>query len=458
MIFRVVAVLFSAVAMAEAAAVERNADMLVWEMIEMPKKSAFLGLEPPTDETKWEQARILAGKGEQVLLKRVVAAVKNPLELIKGKISFKDVHRMGDVFLSKASGGLKKLSQYKPKRAPIVLFGYRDFTDKDHEGREIRFNGFHTDSFKVGELPRKMVVIGSMDENWGYFSTVFRNRTAGWGMGYGPYKADETKTAEFEKFLRKFLDDPNVLMVLSNQHHNITHPKVLSYPLGLYDPRMDWDAANRVLRRDIKKDTGKKVMFTAGSDWGPRPLIRKCVERNLGSAIDSHGKKNGEKNPFTPFQFKMKLASSISILCMPGFGYDTYRLWETLTLGSMPVIEKGVGLERSLWKLPALFVDDYADVTADMIREAYVEAIYRADEWEYERLTMKFWRDTVFEVTKTENASFMLERHPMSAVDEGFTRPLVYYNCEKMGGCGKGTLRTPKTICKEFEESPPSTY
>ena len=121
-----------------------------------------------------------------------------------------------------------------------------------------------------------------------------------------------------------------------------------------------------------------------------------------------------------------------------------------------------------------------------MIREAYVEAIYRADEWEYERLTMKFWRDTVFEVTKTENASFMLERHPMSAgtvhilrvflfgcgficvqiffntlliaVDEGFTRPLVYYNCEKMGGCGKGTLRTPKTICKEFEESPPSTY
>jgi hypothetical protein len=94
--------------------------------------------------------------------------------------------------------------------------------------------------------------------------------TAGWGMGYGPFKGDETKTAEFEKFLRKFLDDPNVLMMLSNQHHNvspsklhrysasniffpqITHPKVLSYPLGLYDPRMDWDAGNRVLRRNIK--------------------------------------------------------------------------------------------------------------------------------------------------------------------------------------------------------------
>ncbi len=60
-------------------------------------------------------------------------------------------------------------------------------------------------------------------------------------------------------------------------------------------------------------------------------------------------------------------------------------------------------------------MDDYADLTADMIREAYVEAIYRADEWEYERLTMKFWRDTVFEVAKTENTSIVLERHPMKA-------------------------------------------
>jgi hypothetical protein len=162
MIFEFLAVFISVASMVTAAAVERNADLLVWEMIEMPKKSAFLGLDPPTDEARWAEARMLAGKGEQVLLKRVVAAVKNPLELIKGKISFKDVHRMGDVFLSKTSGGLKKLSQYKPKRAPIVLFGYRDFTDKDHEGREIRFNGFHTDSFNVGELPRKMVVIGNL--------------------------------------------------------------------------------------------------------------------------------------------------------------------------------------------------------------------------------------------------------------------------------------------------------
>ena len=31
--------------------------------------------------------------------------------------------------------------------------------------------------------------------------------------------------------------------------------------------------------------------------------------------------------------FYAKIARSVSVLCMPGLGYDTYRLWETLLMG-----------------------------------------------------------------------------------------------------------------------------
>jgi hypothetical protein len=48
---------------------------------------------------------------------------------------------------------------------------------------------------------------------------------------------------------------------------------------------------------------------------------------------------------------------------MPGLGYDTYRVYETLAAGSMPVLEKGVGLDRSWHKLPVLQLDDFADAT-----------------------------------------------------------------------------------------------
>ena len=32
-------------------------------------------------------------------------------------------------------------------------------------------------------------------------------------------------------------------------------------------------------------------------------------------------------------------------------------------------------------------------------------------------------------------------------VDLNFTRPLVPFDCDKMGGCGKGTKRVPKKSC-----------
>jgi hypothetical protein len=65
---------------------------------------------------------------------------------------------------------------------------------------------------------------------------------------------------------------------------------------------------------------------------------------------------------------------------MPGLGYDTYRLWEVLALGAMPVLERGIGFDRTLYRLPALLVDDFADLTPELVRQAYVEALYRVDD------------------------------------------------------------------------------
>ena len=53
----------------------------------------------------------------------------------------------------------------------------------------------------------------------------------------------------------------------------------------------------------------------------------------VGPSIESYGKKVGQKNPFTPMTFKIKLATSVAVLALSGFGYDTYRLWETLSMG-----------------------------------------------------------------------------------------------------------------------------
>lgn len=58
-----------------------------------------------------------------------------------------------------------------------------------------------------------------------------------------------------------------------------------------------------------------------------------------------------------------------------------------MNLGTIPVIEKSVGFDRMVYRLPALLVEDFALITTEMLRDAYIEAVYQAENFEYHRLT-----------------------------------------------------------------------
>jgi hypothetical protein len=52
----------------------------------------------------------------------------------------------------------------------------------------------------------------------------------------------------------------------------------------------------------------------------------------------------------------------------------------------------------------------------------------------------------------------MLRLHPMEAEDASFTRPLIPFDCEAMGGCGSGTKRVPKKSCSIDPKVDMKTY
>lgn len=122
----------------------------------------------------------------------------------------------------------------------------------------------------------------------------------------------------------------------------------------------------------------------------------------------------------------------------------------------MPVIERGFGMERTFYKLPVLLVDDYAELTPFLIKQAYIESIYRLDEWEFDRLTSHYWNRLLYLVSETSNITHMTHRHPIFPEDETFTRPLVPFDCDKLGGCGPGTKRVPKRSCAIDTPIPPN--
>jgi hypothetical protein len=262
----------------------------------------------------------------------------------------------------------------------------------------------------------------------GWMSTMFPNRTINWG--HMLYDEDASiYTSHFQQHeLRSFLEDDNLVALIVNQHHNISHAKVISLPLGVMGRSELWKAACLPL------EPKKHIILTAGSDWGPRPYIRECVKHRLGDSLSI--------SPVVSVQEHLKMMrASRLVLAMSGLGADTYRLWEALTLGAVPVVERGMGLDRAFYKLPVLLVNDYADLTLDMLQEAYIEALYHADEWEYTRMTRKWYVDLIEGLLREGDAAELQRLHPLPAP---FMRPLVPFSCSS---CGADTLPHPEISC-----------
>jgi hypothetical protein len=102
-----------------------------------------------------------------------------------------------------------------------------------------------------------------------------------------------------------------------NQHHNMSHPKVISIPLGFKNAKEAFTAIHKAARLGLKKE---HLFFTAGSNYGFRPAIRACLAQNLGKAFTVFKKMNNQ-------QFHISLATSYAVLAMPGLGYDTHRCY-----------------------------------------------------------------------------------------------------------------------------------
>ena len=43
-----------------------------------------------------------------------------------------------------------------------------------------------------------------------------------------------------------------------------------------------------------------------------------------------------------------KLGSAMFGVCLPGLGYDTFRMWELLTMGTVIILERAVGFDRTV--------------------------------------------------------------------------------------------------------------
>ena len=235
----------------------------------------------------------------------------------------------------------------KANRSPIVQFGHFAFSRVNHSQS---FNGpligrgflgiksiYNVWSEVRDHIDVQWILTCNSNENWGLLSTEFPNRTIDWKQCC-------------DKRIDSMLNHNKTLLFLVNQHHNMTHPKILTLPRGLpiYTERRAiilWDIL-RTWSESVQKDT---LVFTSGSSWRHRPYITECIAKKFKPEdLQINMVEKDRKNKIGVSDYYMKLVKARTGIALSGLGYDTFRLWEYLTLGTVPVLEKGIGLDKTV--------------------------------------------------------------------------------------------------------------
>ncbi len=92
--------------------------------------------------------------------------------------------------------------------------------------------------------------------------------------------------------------------------------------------------------------------------------------------------------------FLDEMASHRFVLCPPGNGVDTHRLWEALYSRTIPVALAHPSM-NAFRDLPILFVEDFRAVTRDFLAREY--ARINSSKWNWEKLFLPWWSDRINE-------------------------------------------------------------
>ena len=91
-------------------------------------------------------------------------------------------------------------------------------------------------------------------------------------------------------------------------------------------------------------------------------------------------------------QYLIDIKSSKFIFCPEGNGVDTHRIWESLYMGSIPiVIYKDT--HHLFTDLPILFINSWNEINYEFLEEKYKEIT--SEKWSYNKLKMSYWENFI---------------------------------------------------------------
>merc|ERR1712032_760128 len=90
-------------------------------------------------------------------------------------------------------------------------------------------------------------------------------------------------------------------------------------------------------------------------------------------------------------EYEKTLSQSRFVICPAGAGFDTSCVWGSQVVGTIPIVERGSGMERLLGTLPVLLVQDFDEVTPELLKSIYPYFRLHAKDWRWDLHTKSVW-------------------------------------------------------------------
>lgn len=86
-----------------------------------------------------------------------------------------------------------------------------------------------------------------------------------------------------------------------------------------------------------------------------------------------------------------KISRSKFCICPPGNGIDTYRMWEIIMIGSIPIVLKSNMVEHFKYDLPILDIECYSKLTEKYLEQKYEEMLQK--KYEKKLIDINYWKE-----------------------------------------------------------------
>lgn len=150
----------------------------------------------------------------------------------------------------------------------------------------------------------------------------------------------------------QYIKLPNLIKWYA-QNVNLEHKKLIPIPIGIANEQ--WPHGNtKILQSVIDKKYQKKTLIYANFNVSTNPKQRKyCLQYLKPEYVENN----------VPFEIYLKhTAESYFSICPLGNGIDSHRIWESLYLKTIPIVENTYNITylKEKYKLPIIILKNWS--------------------------------------------------------------------------------------------------